>query len=371
MKPTQWFNYGCGSLLLFLLGCVEPYQPEVLKGGAGILVVDGYLNSGGDSSYIKLSRSQNLEDLTTPQPEPNAQVTIEEEQGIQSNLFQIKSGLYAASGLPVNPAKRYRLRIQTQSGNEYVSEYMAVKVSPPIDSVSWTAENDGLHLYVNTHDPLNNSRYYRWEIEETHEFTVPNPSGLEYIEAEDVVVPRTEEVYRCWSSNKPQKILLGTSTRLTQDVISQQPVNLVPPESSRLVVKYSLLVRQFALTKEAYDYWEQIRKNTENIGTLFDPQPTSVTGNLKNATNPAEPVLGFFSVQTVAEKRVFISRDQLPRWRIRSGYEDCKVDTIYTLKDLNGSLIVSNLLPSGYTISPPFCADCRTRGTNVKPTFWE
>ena len=184
-------------------------------------------------------------------------------------------------------------------------------------------------------------------------------------------MPRTEDVYRCWISSKPQKILLGTSARLTQDVISQQPVNLVPPESSRLVAKYSLLVRQFALTKEAYDYWEQIRKNTENIGTLFDPQPTSVTGNLKNTTNPAEPVLGFFSVQTVAEKRIFISRDQLPRWRIRSGYEQCEVDTLMDLKDLGGSLIISSLVPSGYLVTVPFCADCRTRGTNVKPAFWE
>jgi hypothetical protein len=224
---------------------------------------------------------------------------------------------------------------------------------------------------VNTHDPQNNTRFYRWEIEETHEFTVPTPSGLEYFEESKRLEPRTENLYRCWKTSKPQNILIGNSTKLSQDIIYKYQVNRVPKESDRLVIKYSLLVRQFALTKEAYDYWEQLRKNTENLGTLFDPQPTSVTGNLKNVTNSTEPVFGFFSVLTVEKKRIFVNRSELPNWRIRSGYEDCRVDTIQTLNDLNGSLIITSLLPSGFLVTVPFCSDCRTRGINVKPPFWE
>ncbi len=158
MKPTRWLHYGYSSLILLLLGCEVPYQPEVLKGGDGFLVVEGYLNSGSDSSYIKLSRSQNLEDLTIPKPEQHAQVLIEEEQGSQFALQEKSEGIYATPGINVNPAKRYRLHIKTISGSEYLSEYVAVKNTPPIDSVSWTAEEDGLHVYVNTHDPQNNTR---------------------------------------------------------------------------------------------------------------------------------------------------------------------------------------------------------------------
>jgi hypothetical protein len=46
---------------------------------------------------------------------------------------------------------------------------MPVQNNPPIDSISWKRDEEGVRVFVNTHNPEGNTRYYRWEFEETWE----------------------------------------------------------------------------------------------------------------------------------------------------------------------------------------------------------
>jgi hypothetical protein len=159
------------------------------------------------------------------------------------------------------------------------------------------------------------------------------------------------------------------------------PLTKIPSPSVKIKKKYSILVKQYAQTKEAYEYAETLKKNTENIGTLFDPLPTQLSGNIKCLTAPEEPVIGFITVSSVQEKRIFISRSQLPNnWRSTDEYAYCKVDTVLN-KDIARSFSNGLLVPIagyispmgtllGYTASSADCVDCRVRGTNVKPAFW-
>ncbi len=50
----------------------------------------------------------------------------------------------------------------------------------------------------------------------------------------------------------------------------------------------------------------------ENAGTLFDPTPTAIPGNIYCIDNPEEPVLGYFEASGVSTRRVFINRDLMP-----------------------------------------------------------
>ncbi|MEJ7664694.1 MAG: DUF4249 family protein [Hymenobacter sp.] len=63
--------------------------------------------------------------------------------------------------------------------------------------------------------------------------------------------------------------------------------NAPTPPSSKLYYLYSILVRQYALTPEEFAYWDKLRKNTENLGTLFDPLPSQLSGNVHRLTMPA------------------------------------------------------------------------------------
>ncbi|MGV3589460.1 MAG: DUF4249 domain-containing protein [Adhaeribacter sp.] len=366
-------------LLSCLSSCIEPYQPDVIQMPNNYLVVDGFINSNG-STTIRLSRTVNLDGTNIPPGESNAQVIIEEEGGLQFELAEGPNGNYISQPLQLNLAKRYRLRIRTADGKQYASAYQENKITPPIDSISFKAQTDALQIYVNTHDPQQNTRYYRWKFEETWQFTTPYYSTLEYINFN--MVDRRENINLCYRGSNSTAVNIASTAKLSQDVVSEFPLTRIPNSSVKLKYKYSILVRQYAQTKEAYAYAETLKKNTENIGTLFDPLPTQLTGNIQCISNPAEPVIGFVSVASEQVKRIFIRRSQLPTtWRSQNEYDFCQLDTVL-LKDVPANFVSGHFLPvgevrsnmgdiTGYTGSSADCVDCRVRGTNVQPDFWE
>src|SRR4029450_12184246 len=124
----------------------------------------------------------------------------------------------------------YRLRISTTDGKEYLSDYMTVKTTPPIDSISYTYNDKGVTIYANTHDPSNNTRYYRYEYDETWEYHASIFSEIKYT---GVGVPpfvtRTGDdlVYVCYRTQKSHKIYLASSAGLESDVIYQFPIQFI------------------------------------------------------------------------------------------------------------------------------------------------
>ncbi|MCA8831459.1 DUF4249 domain-containing protein [Hymenobacter sp. BT728] len=368
-------------MVLGLSSCIEPYEPKVEGQTAGLLVVDGFINSDGVST-IRLSRTAGLSQKVASQAETRAKMFIELANGPRYSLTETGTGTYTSGALHLPAGVLVRLRFTTATGREYASNQTTILLTPAIDSLTWRTRNDRLYVYANTHELGNQARYYRWSFGETWEFTSQFVSGLEYKNGR--IVSRNENIYRCWASEAPTKIVLGNTLRLNQNIISEQIITQLPDTSVKLRTLYSTLVKQYALTAEEYTYWEALRKNTEIVGGLYDPLPTQLTGNVYCLTDDAEPVLGFVGAQSVQEKRLFISRSQLPPgWPYVTGYEKCVLYDIPTFPDPNpptleqiidffrqGPAIPVAPSLTGYYYSTAECVDCRKRGTNVKPSFW-
>ncbi|MDO7875099.1 DUF4249 domain-containing protein [Hymenobacter sp. ASUV-10] len=369
-------------LLGLLAGCIDPYMPDVISSPQSYLVVDGFLNSNG-VTQIKLSRTYGLSGGTAAPKETRATLYIEEETGTRYQLRESSAtpGTYLSDALVLNPAVRHRLSFSTATGQTYASDYVTVKITPPIDSVTFRPEADELKILVNTHDDRDASQYYRWEYEETWETRPLLTPELEYNKITDRLEPIT--VYFplvCWSNEKSANVNLSKTTNLNQDVVSNYVLRTLPAIADRLYLKYSILVHQYALTREEYQYWELLRKNTESIGTLFDPLPSQLSGNLHNVSDSNELVIGYLGAHSMTEKRIFIRRAQLPaEWRIQSGYDDCIPPNILyftAIRNLNNifgtySIIPLYQVPEGYAITSKECVDCRLRGTDVRPAFWQ
>ncbi len=269
-----------------------------------------------------------------------------------------------------------------RSGGEYLSDPITIKQTPKIDSLSWEIRNQGLQLYVNTHDPNNKTRYYRWEYEDTYEIRTPYESPFDYVNGK--VVQRTSPpVNHCWKTQASTAIILGSSARLSQDVLKEAPLLFIPGSSPKLWIKYSILVKQYAQSPEAYAYWENLQKTTEQLGGLFDPLPSQLTGNFHSLTNPTEPVMGFLDGYTTEQVRVFLNRPlDLPYNLLRTGYEECKLDTIpfpgqppqplSALLGPGGGYVAIQEIPNSptYLATGTHCADCRDTGTTTRPSFW-
>ncbi|HUR10506.1 MAG TPA: DUF4249 domain-containing protein, partial [Flavitalea sp.] len=267
-----------------------------------------------------------------------------------------------------------RVRIRTQFGQEYVSDFVPVKITPPIDSISWQRTNDGVHTYVNTHDPLKTSTYYHFEYQEDWIFHSKYNSNIEYINGNFVDRDPTINIFTCWSSEKSSRVITGTTANLESDIIKTLPITYIPYGSWKFQDKYSVMVRQYSLTKEGFEFWQDVKKNSEQLGTIFDPLPSQTVGNIHCITNPQETVIGFISAGSAVEKRIFITRAEVLPWVIPNDCEEKFVtpDSVHYYFGVLGLVPqYSQFMPPGYPASTLKCIDCRLRGSNVRPPFWQ
>jgi hypothetical protein len=381
------YTYRNIFLLLILISglcCRQTYIPPNIGGNNTYLVVDGIIIDGQDSTIINLSRSQNISDSSyTIHPETGAKLSVVGANGDTYNLSEQSSGRYVIDQLNLNINELYKLKIITSNGNQYLSDSMLVKLTPPIDSISFQLENDGAHVYANTHDPQNNTRYYRWQYIETWEYHSAHPSEFIYHPQDTTVIERdtNQMVSTCWQTDQSTNLLLGSSANLANDIIYEQPIILIPSGSQKLSVEYSIFVKQYALNADAYNFWQLLQQNTEQLGTLFDAQPSQLTGNIHHVANPNEPVLGYISISTIQQQRIFIIRPQGWNYPIPVG---CNLITVGNTIDslaleygVNGYAPVTEIFSpatgtvTAYSSSIITCVDCTLQGgTTAKPSFW-
>lgn len=369
------------AFLVFIVGCKEPYNPPVESTGQNMLVVEGILNSANGPTTIRLSRSLKLQDTARINPELNATLVVEGKDNTVRSLTSQGNGLYSSPGLNLTLNNEYRLRIRTSGGREYLSDYIVAKATPPIDSIGWRREEDGVQIYANSHDATNKTRYYRWEFEETWEIRSTYFSNFKYI-GDGTVIPRApgDDVSVCWKYHNSTNILVGSSAKLQSDVIFEAPLTFIGNGDERLGVRYSILVKQYALDKPSYEFYEMMKKMTESIGTVFDPQPSEIRGNIKAVADPNEMVIGYLTSASIVQKRIFISRYDVPLWGFVPYCPEIvvpnKKDTLEAYYGSGGyapyeAVLNPNNVIIGYASSFPSCVDCTTRGGTVtKPTYW-
>lgn len=370
------------SLLLLwciCMQCRKPYEPAVLTAANNYLVVDGFINtSPGGITRILLSRTKNLTDTVVNIPETNAQVSIESVAGTAYNLQDNGDGTYASTALSLAGNTTYRVHITTSNGRQYQSDYVSPVQTPAIDSVNWQ-QADGVSVYVNTHDPANKTHFYRWRYTETWEYhsqleTIWGVSnGLIYLLSPE------QQVHVCYNTTLSTGVLLGNSTALGQDVISGKLLTTIPANDSTLQYRMSILVEQYALTAAAFSYWQIIQKNSEDLGTLFDLQPSQLSGNIHSLSDATEPVVGFISANTLQQQRIFINNADLQNWQPAAGTYNCNLRNVpvnasnYLILDdpdtTYGPYYYISMGP--LVLSKKTCLDCTlSGGTNVKPSFW-
>ena len=364
---------------MLLTACKENYEPPVIKTNVNLLVVDGFLNNSTDTTSIRLSRTRKLSDGTSNAAELHAQITVEDASGTPLYYFQeMNNGAYIVPGMNLDIGRIYRLHINTADGKQYTSDEIAIRQTPSIDSISWERQEDGVTIFVNTHDPLNNTRYYRWDYTETWEYYSKYVSGFKY-ENHEVIPRRTDEdIFTCWTTKNSTDLFLGSSAKLSEDIIHKSPLRFIPVNAVEISGKYSILVRQYAITKEGYEYFQNLKKITEQLGSIFDAQPSQLTGNIHSSDDPTEPVLGFVTASSVDTKRIFIKNGEVLPWQYRLQCDDKFIVPLDSLEHYFGAGVyvpTTEYAPrgaiEGYYAGSAGCVDCRTHGgKNIKPDFW-
>lgn len=369
--------------VMAMAGCREKYVSPAVSPTTGYLVVEGFINISGPTT-IRLTRTSKLADTTTIY-EKKAIVSIQSQSGNNYPLTETTNGIYTGSPvLPTNTS--YRLRIAA-AGKEYVSAYTSPKSTPAIDSVTWTRNADGVKISSHAKGNASQEKYYQWKTEETWEYNSDFPPKYKwkYDSTRTVVgvieidpsLPGSEPAeIKCWKTENSSTILLGSTENLTDNIVNPLLVS-IPAGSVKLSIMYSVNVKQYSISKDYYEFLNKVKKNTEQLGTIFDAQPSDSKGNITCTTVPNEIVVGYIETMQEQVKRIFIKSTDVPLW----GYQtDCVMEVIDLTMQKGaglGAIDTINAIPIAYvpgnsiTFVKPYCIKCTKRGGTVKkPAFW-
>ena len=120
-----------------------------------------------------------------------------------------------------------------------------------------------------------------------------------------------------------------------------------------------------------------MQKNTESLGSIFDAQPSQITGNIHSLSRPNEQVIGYVSAGTVTQQRIYIARFQvLSNYIFQCPLKDTILPKDTDLRKNFGFQFVPvtpySVGPNvvGYYSNYMSCIDCRAGGGRIKnPTI--
>ncbi len=373
LKPCRFQSLIIITLLLITFGCIQKFTPETGE-DKDLIVVEGLITDQPGQNLIKLSTSQPLGLKSVVMPLTGCQVTLSDDAGSIIYLNESVAGTYLTDpSFHGIIGRSYVLHIRTDETRHnlsYESAPVLLRPVPPIDSVYYekhvferTAEGfsteEGCDIYLDTYDPSNLCKFYRWEFTETWQFQLP------------YYVPNKI----CWTTSVSKNILVKSTSSLSEDKIVKQHVSTIDNTSDRLAVKYSILVNQYSLNEDEFTYWNKLSQVVEQVGSLYDITPALIPSNIRCIEKPEENVLGYFSVSSVKSKRIFIKNQFRGLVNL---YVDCETlrvgynEFIPNLGIDRWIIIDHSFPPPPYKIVTFFkgCADCTVRGTTKKPDFW-
>jgi len=394
--------------ILFYSSCVEEieFENEIFE---STLVIDATITNEEKQHIIFLSRTYPFED-GGPNPESNALVTITG-NGTRYEFEEDEAGRYVAkTTFRAMPNVDYQLHINTSNGRTYASSITQLTQTTQIDALYAVREtNDdganGMSMYIDTFDPTGNSKYYRYEYEET--FRVEPPSFVSQDLVEDFTpaevadpcpdcpvkfVFRSQDKRICYRTETSQSINLTNTKGFIEDRVTRFLTRFVRSDDYRISHRYSILVKQFVHSREAYSYLEALSRFSGE-GSLFSQvQPGFVAGNMVSETNPEEKVLGFFDVASVSTKIIFFNYDEFYTNEPLPPYiNSCEPRAPYRciaagntgfrcgglINGLRRNLIVYRAMNTGqiplggpYLMVDRECGDCTALGEIEPPDFW-
>ena len=376
----KYFNL----ILLFLItlaGCVTEYVPD-LDENEELLVVEGLITDQPGPNTILIYKTLPIWTKDFRTDLKGTTVWITDDLGNSDTL--IRQSIETTMGTYVTdstkfigvPGRKYTLHFtaMTPDGlHTYESLPTEMVTVPPIDSIYYEKRDfvynnqiiEGCQIYFDTHDPTDACKFYRWEYEESWEIRLPFRDALNKL---------------CWASEKSSDIFLKNTALLNENTVRRYPIKLIPNPVEKLLVKYSILLTQYSLNEEEYHYWEKLQNSTQQVGGLYDIIPSTITGNIFCQEDKMEKVLGYFSVSSVKSKRVFIKDNFAGRNGL---FDECLSDSIKVITNMPDTIpgmYQTFWILYDYTDTvPPFvimtnrryCADCASRGSKIKPPFWD
>ena len=376
-------------------GCTEPYILETNTYEEG-LVVEATITNELKKQEITLSKTSKLEDIEI-KVESGADVYITDNTGIRYD-FEEELGKYiSTSEFQAIPGREYRLNITTSDGRSFESSTENLPPINPMKDVKAIVETKdsirGVAIHVNSEDPTNNAKYYRYEYEETYKIVAPRWNSMKAIIVPGAtpssnptieLIPNSVDTRVCYTTKNSTDIILTSTAEQNKNQVDI-PVRFISSQNSIISHRYSILVTQYVENLAAYTYYKTLKKISDS-GSLLSPlQPGFLYGNIKSTINPNDKIIGYFEVASVSSKRIYFNyKDLFPLDPLPPYYTECEQmalnfcfvgigcdgdNLVYGFS--NNTITYIRNTGITYIVNPAPCGDCTTFSSNIKPLFWE
>ena len=359
MRSFSLLELVCLGMAVVPLACVNQLDLS-LSQHVNVVVVDGTITNLAEHQIIRLNRSKS-DSLTgrfgsIPLTKALVEIVVDSTQVIACHetvdgSYQLPSDFRGQVG------HSYQLRFTLSDGTHYQSTQQIMPDVPLIDNLALrfnptSLPNNflpgfkaGYDVLIDTKDPVNQRNYYRWEwnLYEKQDWCRSCSQGyymtnkLKLVSSyPDILVYQTqpdllEDCFmapapalfggehtttpyfvndypcrsQCWEIIHSSAINVFTDQYTNGGIIGGKNVDQVPYYTNNPAL---IEVRQSSLTADAYRFLKILQEQTQNTGSLVDTPPTATIGNVHNAANYQEKVVGYFIVGAVSSINYWLDK---------------------------------------------------------------
>lgn len=355
-------------LFVMMLACTESVDFEAEN--SDLLIVDGFITDRTGPHSIQLRTAAQFAGLREGGNElavTGAHVRIKDDLDNCIDLTESSDGIYETpETFQGEHGRSYTLHIDMNDGASYISAPETLTSSGEMGSVYYDLTLDSLpgfsgglgpEVWINFYTDFtfpNNNFYYLWDWDGTFilETTYTRQRGnLAQSRCDTTLLVDQPIPEFCYVQEKHEgfvRILASNESSM----LSRKNFRILSKRVDfNWKVRYSMHLSQYSISERAFEFWSQAERQKNAVGSIFDPTPSQIAGNMKKVGSSEIPVLGYFGAYGMQDWRLFI-----PGLGIQDSVNAC-------------------LLPllSPDELRTIYCCDCRffPLSDEERPDFWE
>lgn len=296
---------------IFLASCIDEIDLNIddLDTTNNFIVVEGFISDKLEEHSIRFYNSATIgignDNIFTDIED--ASVQIKDDQGNSVLFYEVANepGVYSGV-MQAIPDVNYEIYIQLSTGEIIRSNKQKLNAPVPIDSITYTIRTveeinrsgnfitqDYIYFYVNSTLEDSTKKFIRWRSKGVYEFK----------ELSAKANPITCYINNFIDNNRAN---VFNANDLNGNTVNNQFI-LRTPIDDRFSSLYCFHIEQILINEEEYNFWKNAKNLIELEGSLFDPPPGKIMSNLYSEQESDKTILGYFSVYSSLEKRIFIS----------------------------------------------------------------
>ena len=366
-------------LILFIsFACTEQFRFDTdLE--TSFLIVDGRITNEECPYEVRLFRTKKTGTHHSLKPEVVAEeeaiISIYDDEGNSDSFMESSPGIYhnMTSSFRGIIGRSYWIEIQTSDGKKYESMPEVIPDEIIIEKIYGEETKliqdggkylKGAELYIDAKSPSSQSHCMRWEYQESWEWHAP--FTLPKINYQSTI---------CYPHKASNNISIFDGSKQSKMEFKHLSTRFINENEAKLNYQYLLNVSLYSISPENYQFWENMKKSSQESGKLYDVIPANPKGNISSCEDD-DSVTGYFEASSVNTKTQIFS------------IEDFDIDFTEEIKEcekfeisLSNGIPDENIYhiiesyPSGgantvFVVRYNYCYDCNVKYSPQKPSFW-